>query len=76
MKYQTRSQDSKEKEKLFIDLTRVSLYLNAPIEMSNKMLEIKKSKKKKCDSVNIIQNISKEQKLNSFTKSIKKQLKK
>ena len=39
--------------------------------MMNKMLEIAKAKKKKFDSVNTMQDIRKEQKLNSFTKSIK-----
>ena len=35
------------------------------------MLEIAKAKKKKCDSVNTMQDIRKEQKLNSFIKLIK-----
>ena len=39
--------------------------------MRNKISEIVKSNKKKCDSVNTIQDIRKEQKVNSFTKSIK-----
>ena len=39
--------------------------------MSNKVLAISKSKKNKCDLVNKIQGIRKEQKLNSLTKSIK-----
>ena len=34
------------------------------------MLEISKAKKNKCDSVNTMQDISKEQKVNPFTKSI------
>ena len=71
MKYETHSQASKEKEIFFIDLARVDSYYNVPLEMRNKMLEISKAKKKKCDSMNIIQDISKEQKVNSFTKSIK-----
>ena len=35
------------------------------------MLEIEKSKKKKCDSLNKMHYIKREQKVNSFTKSIK-----
>ena len=34
------------------------------------MLEIAKAKRKKCDPVNTIQDIMKEQKVNPFTKSI------
>ena len=59
MKYQTHSQAIKEKAKFFIELARVDSYYKVPLEMSNKMLEIVKSKKKKCDSVNTMQDIRK-----------------
>ena len=60
MKCETHSQDSKEKAKLFIDLARVDSYYKVPLEMRNKMLEIAKAKKEKCDSVNTMQDIRKE----------------
>ena len=60
MKYETHSQDSKEKANFFIDLAKVDSYYNFLLEMRNKMLEIAKSKKKKRDLVNTMQDIRKE----------------
>ena len=62
---------TKKRQIFFIDLARVDSYYSVQLEMMNKMLEIAKAKKKKFDSVNTMQDIRKEQKLNSFTKSIK-----
>ena len=59
MKYETHSQASKEREKLFIDLARVDSYYKSPLDMSNNMLSIEKPKKKNSDSVNTMQDISK-----------------
>ena len=56
---------------MFIDFARVDSYYNVPLDIINKMLEISKAKKKIFDSVNTMQDIRKEQKLNSFTKLIK-----
>ena len=49
-----------QKAEFFIDLARVDSYYKVPLEMRNKMLEIAKAKKKKCDSVNTMQDIRKE----------------
>ena len=58
MKYKTHSQAIKEKSKLFIDLARVDSYYKVTLEMRNKMLEIEKSKNKKCDSMNKMQDVT------------------
>ena len=72
MVYQTHSQATKEKAKLFIDLARVDSYFEAPAAIRKKMLEIARSKRRKLDSVNTMEKIRQEQKIESLTKSMQK----
>ena len=70
MKHETHSQASKEKSRLCIYLEIVYSYYKFSLGTRNKMLEISKAKKKRCDSVNTMQDIRKEQKVNPLTKKI------
>jgi len=72
MVYQTHSQATKEKAKLFIDLARVDSYFEAPAAIRKKMLDIARSKRRKLDSVNTMEKIRQQQKIESLTKSMQK----
>ncbi len=72
MVYQTHSQATKGKAKLFMNLARVDSYYEAPQSIRKKMLIIAKAKKRKLDSVSTMETIRQEQKLESLTKSMEK----
>ena len=70
--YKSHSQATKEKAKLYMDLARNDSYFEAPVEIRKKMLDTAKRKKKKCDSIQTMNRIRKEQKVESLTKAIER----
>ena len=70
--YKTHSQAMKKKAKLYMDLARVDSYFKAPVEIRKKMLVTAKKKKKQCDSIQTMNRIRKEKKIESLTKSIER----
>ena len=55
-----------------MDLARNDSYFEAPVEIRKKMLDTAKRKKKKCDSIQTMNRIRKEQKIESLTKAIER----